>query len=76
VQCLEDERILGFVALGVAVVLAAMTRPLGRRWSFDLPGVPFVGGWPFITCCAFGFAGFFLATGFGVIPYGALAGCD
>ena len=76
-KCLQDERVIGLVALGVAVVLVILARPLERRWSFDLPGLPmFLTGWMFLACGAFGFAGFFLATGYGLIPYGALAGCD
>ena len=76
VRCLQDERIIGFIALGAAALLLATARPLGRRWSFEIPGVPFLSGWTFLACCAAAFAAFFLATGYELIPFGALAGCD
>ncbi len=76
VPCLQDERIIGFVALGVAIVLVGCARPLRRRWPVEFPGVPLLDGWISIACCAFAFSGYFLATGFGFLSPGALAGCN
>lgn len=76
VPCLRDERTIGFVALGIGIVLAILAALVRKRRPFEIPGLPFVGGWTFLLCCTFSFAVYFLATGFGLIPPGALAGCD
>jgi hypothetical protein len=75
-DCLRDEQVIGYVLLAATAIIVVISQTLGKWWNFDVPGVPFVRGWTFLACCAAGASAFFLATGYGIMPPGALAGCD